>query len=487
MVKPVFILTLPLALAGCTLAPQYERPSAPVTTAWAAGENDVDGRPGVIAAELGWREAFAGEPRLQAIIALALEQNRDLRVALLNVEQARALYRIQRSNTLPQLDAVGSATRQRVPASVSTTGQTVTTTQYSATVGATRFELDLFGRLRSLNAQALERYLATEEAQRGVHLALVAEVAVQYFTERALDESLVVASQNLEAAESSYRLSQRKYDLGATSELDLRSAEAQVQAVRASLADYRRQRLQASNALTLLVGAPLPDDLPAPRPLLVQENLATLPPGLPAELLVRRPDILQAEHELRAANAYIGAARAAFFPAISLTGAAGSISPELSGLFGDGTGTWNFTPQISIPLFAGGRNRANLEWAQLAKQAEVARYERTIQAAFREVSDALIARATLGEQVAALAARVSAEQRRFDLAETRYRQGLDSYLTVLNAQQDLYSAQQALINARLFETSNLVTLYRALGGGWYETRGSLAADASSATAAGGRS
>jgi multidrug efflux system outer membrane protein len=403
-------------------------------------------------------------------VALALENNRDLRIAALNVELARAQYGIERAPRLPAVGATAGATRQHVGDELSLSGAAMTTTAYTVGLGITAFELDFFGRVRSLADAALEQYLATEEARRAAHLSLVGEVAVQYLTASALDDQVELARRTLEAVESSSGLARRTFEAGRTSELDVRTAEAQLLTARFNLSSARLQRARAENALVLLVGQPLPADLPPPRPLDAQELLSDLPPGIPSEVLLRRPDILAAEHALQAANATIGAARAAFFPSISLTGFRGSSSGELDGLLGTGSGLWSFAPQIRLPIFAGGALRASLDAATVRKSIQVARYERAIQAAFREVADALLARAALDEQLEAQRARVAAEQRRYELSELRYAKGVDSYLGVLQAQRDLFAAQQILIQSRLARLTNLVALYRALGGGWVEGR-----------------
>jgi multidrug efflux system outer membrane protein len=454
-----------LLLAGCTLAPRYQRPVAPVAGAWEAGSTPSPAGPA--AADLGWRDVF-GDERLRALVALALENNRDLRVAALNVELTRAQHRIQRAELLPTVGASASVTRQHLGEDLSPTGEAQTTTGYTVGVGVAAFELDLFGRVRSLSAAALEQYLATEEARRSAHLSLVAEVATQYLSARALDDQVALARQTLETVESALALTRRTFEAGKTSELDLRIAEAQVQTSRFNLSRALQLRAQAQNALVLLVGQALPAELPPPQPLDAQALLAELPPGVPSDVLQRRPDILAAEHALESANASIGAARAAFFPSISLTTFGGTSSPELSGLVGGGATTWSFTPRVNLPLFTGGALRASLDVAHLRKSIEVARYERAIQGAFREVADALVARAALDEQLEAQRARTEAEQRRYDLSELRYRKGVDSYLGVLDAQRDLFAARQLLIQSRLARLVNLVDLYRALGGGWRE-------------------
>ncbi|MGC3999469.1 MAG: efflux transporter outer membrane subunit [Anaeromyxobacter sp.] len=420
-----------LAAAGCSLAPRYQRPELPVATAWPV--KDAAGA-GAAAGELGWRDVF-GDPRLQALVAMALENNRDLRVATLNVELARAQYRIQRAPLFPEASGQGGFTRAHAGEEASTTGRAYTANTWSASLGLS-WELDLFGRVRSLSEAAVEEYLATDEARRSAQLALVAEVATQYLAVRAGDDQVALARQTLQAVQASQALVQRIYQGGQVSELDVRIAEAQVATARFNLSVAERTRNQAQEALVLLVGSPLPEGLPEPLPLDAQPLVAELPAGLPSEVLQRRPDVLSAEHQLRAANASIGAARAAFFPTVTLTGSAGSLSPELSGLFGAGTGTWSFAPRLTLPIFQGGALRAGLDVAQVRRSIQVASYERAIQVAFREVADALESRGALEEQLAAGQARVSAEERRFHLADLRYRKGVDSYLAVLTAQRD---------------------------------------------------
>lgn len=441
-----------LFAAGCTLTPAYERPTLPVPNAYAQG-----GGQGLAAADRGWRDVF-GDPRLQAVIELALRSNRDLRIAALNVELSRAQYRIQRSALLPTVSGTGGTTVRGRNSEI--------TKEYSVGVGAS-YELDLFGKARSLKAAALEEYLATEEARRAAHLALVGEVVAQYLRERAYDEQRILAERTVTAVSESLEMTRRLLEAGQRSDLDVRAAEAQVHGARAEVARLGRLRAQAENALVLLVGQPLPADLPAPHPLETAAVVADLPAGVPSEVLLRRPDILGAEHRLRAANANIGAARAAFFPTISLTGFAGFASTALSSLFTGGL-VWSFAPQLSVPLFTGGRNEANLDVAKVRKKIEVARYEQAIQTAFREVADALVARQMFDEQLEAQAARVVAEQKRYEISETRYRNGIESYLSVLEAQQDLYVTQQQLIELRLQRLTNLAQLYTALGGGWRE-------------------
>ncbi|HVU28539.1 MAG TPA: AdeC/AdeK/OprM family multidrug efflux complex outer membrane factor [Verrucomicrobiae bacterium] len=461
-----FLTLVGIALSGCTLAPKYERPAAPVSTNWPDGSTYNNSATNAVA-DIGWREFFH-DPRLQELIELSLTNNRDLRVAVLNVEQSRAQYRIERAALFPNIDASGNYIRQRTSKDFLLPGEPVLSSQYSVSLGTTAYEVDLFGRIRSLKTAALENYFATEEARKSAQIALVAEVANQYLAERAFEEELQMTRQTLDAVQNSYNLIKQSYDVGVSSELDLRSAEAQVESAKANAAAFEQQRDQAQHALTLLVGEPLPADLPPPQSLNEQRLLTDLPPGLPSDLLQRRPDILAAEHELKSANANIGAARAAFFPAIKITADAGFSSAQLSSLFDAGSGMWLFNPQITLPIFEGGRNKANLDVAKISKLIEVANYEKAIQTAFREVADALTAKKFLDEQLADQTALVKAEQRRYDLADVRYRNGVDDYLVVLTAQQDLFTAQRNQIVTQYARFSNLIGLYQALGGGWRE-------------------
>lgn len=462
------------ALAGCmNLAPTYERPAAPVAPGWPQGE--AYGEPaaaGVAATDLAWREVFVDAP-LQRTIELALSNNRNLRVAALNIEQARAQYQIQRADLFPTVAASGEAVHQRTPADLSQAGRAVTSHTYSAGIGFSTYELDLFGRVRNLNEQALQLFFATEEARRGTQISLVAEVANVYLTATADGELLRLARDTLESQESSYKLARRSHELGVASALDLRQAQTSVEVARADVARYTRALAQDLNALALLVGAPLPSDVRPggvhPEDLQWIDRLAELPAGLPSEVLQRRPDVMQAERQLQAANATIGAARAAFFPRISLTASAGVASSSLSDLFQGSARAWSFVPQVSLPIFDAGRNRANLEVSKTQRDIALAQYELAIQSAFREVADALAARGTFDEQLAAQQALVDATDETYRLSQARYRSGVDSYLAVLDAQRSLYAAQQSLITLRLARSANLVTLYKVLGGGWQRT------------------
>ncbi|KWH07874.1 multidrug transporter, partial [Burkholderia ubonensis] len=397
-----------------------------------AGARSANGQ---AATDIGWREFFV-DPRLQRLIEIALNNNRDLRVAVLNIAAARAQYQITRADLFPKLDAVGTGDRQRLPnALTAVPGRNITTT-YNVGLQAS-WELDLFGRIQSLKDQALAKYLATAQARKASEIALVAQVADQYLTVLSTDDLLKVTENTLKTAQASYDLTKLKFDNGTGSELDLRQAQTVVETALANQQAQARARAQAVNALVLLIGQPLPDDLPPGLPLDAQNFLTDIPAGLPSDLLTRRPDIMEAEQSLLAANANIGAARAAFFPRISLTGAFGTASPTLGGLFKAGTAAWSFAPQITMPIFEGGANLANLDLANVQKRIEIANYEKAIQSAFREVADGLAARGTYDQQIAALQRNEHAQQRRYDLSDLRYKNGVDSYLSVLTAQTDL--------------------------------------------------
>jgi multidrug efflux system outer membrane protein len=456
-------------LAGCTLEPAYHRPDLPVPSTYATAAAD-SGQSSLPAWDTGWREFF-GDERLQGLISMALANNRDLRVALLNVENARAEYRIQRSELLPTLSASGSEDASHSPAALTTPGLPSTTHEFSATVGVSAYELDLFGRLRSLNAQALETYFGTEEARRSTQLTLVAEVAGDYLNLAADQELLQLARDTVRSQNESYQLTVREAALGFASDLAVRQAQTPLETARYDEARYSSLVAQDRNALQLLVGSALPDAL---LPGSLTEALkaialnGNLPAGLPSDLMQQRPDVAEAEHTLRAANANIGAARAAFFPTVTLTSSGGSESLGLSGLFKAGSGAWSFTPQISLPIFAGGRNRANLDSATISRDIDVAKYEHAIQTAFREVADALAQRSQYGQQLSAQESLVEATSESHRLADERFQHGADTYLNVLDAERSLYSAQQTLITTQLGQASNLVTLYKVLGGGLNE-------------------
>ncbi|RON53244.1 multidrug transporter [Pseudomonas frederiksbergensis] len=454
-------------LGGCSLIPDYQQPAAPVAGQFPQGPAYSPAQaPTQAAAEQGWKQFFH-DPALQQMIQVALENNRDLRVAALNIDAFAAQYRIQRADLYPAISANGTGSRQRVPARASQTGEAGITSSYSATVGISAYELDLFGRVRSLSEEALQKYFATEEARRSTQISLVASVANAYLTWQADKELLKLTQDTLGAFEESYKLTSRSNEVGVASALDLAQSRTSVENARAQLARYTRQVAQDENSLVLLLGTGLPANRQDSKPL-SDDLLSDVPPGLPSDLLQRRPDILQAEYNLKAANANIGAARAAFFPSISLTANAGTLSPDLSGLFKGGSGTWLFSPQINLPIFNAGSLRASLDYSKIQKDIGVANYEKSIQTAFQEVADGLAARQTYTEQLQAQRDFVAANQDYYRLAERRYRIGVDSNLTFLDAQRQLFSAQQTLITDRLAQLNSAVNLYKALGGGWNE-------------------
>jgi outer membrane protein, multidrug efflux system len=494
-VKRLAVTMLAVAtLAACTLAPHYQRPESPVPDRWPAdgasptaatsiapGPSDTTAAPGVAADPIGWRDFFA-DPRLQRLIEIALDYNRNLRVAVLNVAASEAQFRVQRGNLFPAISATGSGLDEKLPGNGATpfgsyrnpSGSAATPNgiagstlrYYSAGIGFTNYELDLFGRERSLTTEAFEQYLAQSETRRSTQISLVSEVATDYFAVLA-DQALVrLTQETLRSENETYELTRAMYDHDTTTLLSLRQAESVVDNARANLAQFDRQLDQDTHALRLVLGQEIPADLPSGKNADDEGQLAELPEGLPSDLLANRPDIMAAEHDLRAANANIGAARAAFFPSIQLTASGGTASNRLGNLFSAGSGTWSFTPNISLPIFTGGRNRANLDLAHIEKNIEVARYELAIQTAFREVSDALNARGTYRDQRGSQEALVAADADVYSLAEVRFRSGLDSYLTTLDAQRSLYTAQQQLVVLRQAELANQVTLYKALGGGW---------------------
>ena len=451
------IAALALLLAGCaSMAPPYERPAAPVAASFpdAAPAVAAGAAAAQPAADIDWQQFFV-DPRLKALIGLSLQNNRDLRTAVLNIERVRAQYQVQRAEQFPtvMLGATGLSQPNSAGGNV-----------YTAGLNITGYELDLFGRVRSLTDAALQQYFASEEARKAAQISLVAAVANTYLTLLADDAQLAVARQTLDTREQGFKLLQLKFDNGALSEYDLAQAVTLVEGAKAAVALLARQRMQSENALTLLVGQPLPQDLPPPLALDRQGLLADLPAGLPSELLERRPDVRQAERQLQAANANIGAAKAAFFPRITLTGSIGLASDDLGGLFDNRA--WQFAPRITLPIFDGGYNQANLEVSQANRDIAVEQYQRSIQVAFREVADALAGRATYGEQLRAQQAQTQAEQKRSDLAELRFRNGIASFLDVLDAQRALFQTQQATIIVQAAQQQNLVTLYKALGGGW---------------------
>lgn len=462
----VFLLVgIVLFLGGCSLAPKYTQPKAPIPAEWPQGAAYKTARaePGAAAVPvLKWREFFTDQ-RLQKIIETALNNNRDLRLAALNVKKARALYGVQRAELFPAVNAVGAGSKQRVPADLSMTGKSMTQEEYGINLGVASWEIDFFGRIRSLKDRALEEYLATEEARRSAQIALVSEVARVYLTLAADRENLKLARSTLETQQGVYDLIRRQYEVGLATELDLRRAQTQVDAARGDVARFMQLVAQDQNALNLLAGSPVPEDL-LPSDLTSVSTPKNISPGLSSEVLLRRPDIMAAEHQLKAAYAFIGAARAAFFPRISLTTSLGTASDELSGLFSSGSDTWNFAPQAVLPIFDA---RVWAAWRVSKAEREIAitQYEKAIQTAFREVADALAVRGTINRQVSAQQSLVNALAETYRLSNKRYTKGIDSYLGVLDAQRSLFAAQQGLISLRLARLANQVRLYAVLGGG----------------------
>ncbi|MGH6617745.1 efflux transporter outer membrane subunit [Sphingomonas sp.] len=463
-------LAASVALAGCNLAPKYIRPVGAVPAALPQGgvyPTAPTDAPDVT--KIGWRDFFV-EDRLRQVIALGLDNNRDLRLAAANVLQARAQYRVQRADQLPSINANGQATYTNTAGQAANFGGVAGASAsdistYSANVGFSAFELDLFGRIRNLTKAAQERYFASEEAQRSTRITLIAEIASAWLTLASDQDQLRLSQETLKAFEQTLSLTRAQFRIGVASELESRQAETNYQSARNDIAVLTTRVAQDQNALNLLVGTTVEANL-LPAGLGDGDAMVqALPGNLSSELLLRRPDVLEAEHQLIAQNANIGAARAAFFPSISLTATLGTISPALSGLFGSGTGTYNVAPAISLPLFDAGRNRGNLRAAEAAQKGAVATYEKTIQTAFREVADALAQRGTIDEQVSAQAARAEAARVAARLSQARYTAGIDSFLVSLDAQRTSYAAQQQLVTTRLNRGTNLVELYRSLGGG----------------------
>uniref|UniRef100_A0A831XCS3 AdeC/AdeK/OprM family multidrug efflux complex outer membrane factor n=1 Tax=Geobacter metallireducens TaxID=28232 RepID=A0A831XCS3_GEOME len=455
------------ALAGCaTMAPRYGQPAPPVPAAWPEGQayQQLAAAADKPLADISWQEFFVDE-KLRGLIALALENNRDLRVAALNIERSRAQYRIRRADLFPKVDANANGNFARVSGDLTRTGTAETSDEYSVGLGVSAYELDLFGRVRSLKDQALEEYLATEQARRSVQISLVAEVAAGYLTLAADRERLQLARETLENQQASYNLTRSRFEAGVSSALDLHQARTSVEAARVDIARFTTLVAQDINLLNLVVGSPVPAEL---LPAALTENLTAMKdaaPGLPSDVLLRRPDILQAENLLKGANANIGAARANFFPRITLTSNVGFGSTDLAGLFSGDTFAWSFVPRVSLPIFTAGANQAALEAAEKDRDIAVARYEKAIQTAFREVADALAQRGTIDGQLAAQQSLTDATAESHKLSQARYEKGVDSYLQVLDSQRALYGARQNLIGVRLVRLLNQATLYKVLGGG----------------------
>jgi len=464
--KIIYLLSIvAMFTAGCTMAPQYSRPDAPVPSEWPTGPAYQETKADSIektAAELPWRE-FIPDEKLQKVIETALLNNRDLRIAALNVERARAYYGIQRAELLPSVNAAGSMYKERIPADLSSTGSAYTAERYDVNLGIASWEIDFFGRIRNLKDAALEQYLATEEARRSAQIMLVSSIAQVYMALAADKEAFQLVTSTLKTQEDFYRLIKKRADVGMASELDLRRAQSQVDSARGDFARYTQLVAQDENALNLLVGSPVsPELLPA--------DLKNVTPprdisaGLSSAALLSRPDILAAEHRLKGASANIGAARAAFFPRITLTASAGTASDELSGLFKSGSGTWLFSPQVVVPIFDA-RTWHAYDVTKIEKEISIAEYEKAVQTAFRDVADALAERGTVSQRLAAQQSLVNALMATHRLSEMRYHKGIDSYLSVLDAQRSLYGAEKGLIMLRLAGINNLITLYKALGGG----------------------
>ncbi len=473
-------------LAGCSFVPVYERPAAPVASSWPDGA-DTRIEAGIAAADLPWQQ-FVQDAQLRELIQHALDNNRDLRVAVQNIEQARAQYQIRRADQFPTLAGSASGTRSAPNPMAAVGGPSVAST-YTVGIGVAGWELDFFGRVAALKDAALAQYLATEEARKAAQISLIAAVSSTWLQLQTDTELLALAERTLATREQSLELTRLRFEHGAASALDMRLAESLTANAQATRAQQQRLRAQDVNLLTLLVGQPIPPRLIPPlpataaaepprapsQPAALAAPAATLPAftevpaGLPSDLLLRRPDIRAAEQQLIGANASIGAARANFFPRITLTGSLGRVSSDLDGLLGSGgSKAWSFGPSITLPIFDMGRNQANLEAAQAAREIAVAQYEKAIQSAFREVADALAGRSTLADQLAALQAQAAAERDRFRLADLRYRNGIASYLDLLDAQRSLFAVEQALVQVRLAQRANEVQLYKALGGGWIE-------------------
>jgi outer membrane protein, multidrug efflux system len=461
MIKRLLTMTLIISLGGCTLMPEYTRPQAPVPTAWPSGPAYKEtSKTAPAATDLHWRQFF-NDPRLQQIIQIALNNNRDLRIATLNVEKTRGMYGIQRGELYPRVETGISASQQHVLI----TGGTglVTIKQYNVNLGVSSWEVDLFGRIRSLSKEALEQYFASKEGRRAVQISLLAETANAYLALAADQENLRLAQSTLKTQQDAYHLIQRRFEVGIVPELDLRQAQTRVDSARVDVAKYTQLVAQDHNALNLLAGSPVPVDL-LPQELSAIKPLPEVSAGTSSEVLLRRPDILQAEDLLKAANADIGAARAAFFPQITLTSAIGSASGQLDGLFQPGSLAWNYAPNLVLPVFDA-RTWSALKVSNAQKKIAVAQYEKAIQSAFREVADALAQRGTLGDQMMAQQSLVDATAKTYKLSNARYQKGIDIYLNVLDAQRSLYSAEQGLIAIRLAKLASQVQLYTVLGGG----------------------
>lgn len=453
-----------LCLSGCSLSPVYEQPPLPVKNQFPLA-NEL--QEGTLASDLGWQSMFI-DPRLQKLIKLALENNKDLRIATLNVEAVRAQYNIQQADRLPHANVGINGSRQRAPDVSSRSGETSIQNQVGVNLGVTAFEMDLFGRVKSLSDAAFARYLSSIEGKRSAQIALVSAVAQAYLTERLEQGQKQLSENTYHDWEQSYRLVLQLKQANQVDAIDVAQAEGQVATAQADLEARKRAVAKAQNALQLLVGTTLPDDLPAGLPLEKQLILAEFAAGLPSDLLYRRPDILQAEQNLIAKNADIGAARAAFFPQISLTGAFGYSSTSMNNLFDSSHHVWSFLPQITVPIFMGGKLQSELRLSEIRKSSAIVEYEKAIQVAFSEVADGLAGVATYGRQLEAQVQVVKSAKQRAELSELRYKAGIDGRLELLDAQRQLYTAQQNLLDLRQQQYGNVISLYKALGGGIVE-------------------
>lgn len=469
------ILLLAGLMAGCSMAPTYKRPEMPVEASWPGYVPDASAPVAdkELAARLSWEQYFT-DPNIRNLISLALENNRDMRIALLNIESARGAYRIQRADQMPSINAQGSSLTQDNFDFLTTSGRHSYTHASGLSVGLTSFEIDLFGRIQSLKDEALEKYLATEEASRSVKISLVASVAQAYVALVGDRERLQISEDMLKSQSDSYALIKRRYESGVSSELDLRQAETSVDQARVSCGLYSGRVAASRSALALLVGRPVDDQMLPAKLIKDMQPYRDLPVGLPSQVLLQRPDILQAEHLLKAANADIGAARANFFPRISLTSSIGSMGPELIDIFGNGTGVWQFLPQVSLPIFDGGRNLATLSVSETQKKIAVATYEKAIQTAFKEVADGIALRESWEKQLKAQRDLTEACRAAYNLSLARYNQGIESYLTVLVSQREWFAAQLALVDVNQGRDQNRIEFYKVLGGGVVQAEKSAA-------------
>ncbi len=470
-------LTAAFALGGCDLAPKYIRPAMPVPPALPADATNPAATPGAVApADVAWRDFFT-DATLQRLIELALANNRDLRIAVANVAQSRAQFGARKAELFPTVDGSAGATFQKQSAAqlasqggaaaAAAAGTSIPRRfdAYQVDIGISSWEIDLFGRLRNQSKEAFETYLASEEARNAAQVLLISEVATDYLTLGADQDGLAIARTTAKSNLDIFELTRKRFSIGVASELDLRQAQSSYETARADIARRTALVAQDRNALRLVIGAEPPAELLPAGLTRGGATIANLPVGLSSEVLLRRPDIAEAEHRLRAASANIGAARAAFFPTLSLTASLGTLSTGLSSLFAAGNGTWSVAPQVTAPIFDFGRNRANLRYSRASRDVTLAQYEKAIQTGFREVADALAQRGTIGEQLAAQTSAQESAAIAVRLSDLRYRTGIDPFLNVLDAQRTLYSAQQTLVATRLTEQSNMVELYRSLGGG----------------------